>query len=129
MNLLGLRETSVYGDMVLEELIHNLKTEFADHTIFHFQSNHEGDIIDLLHEIGFSCDGIVLNAAGYTHTSIAIADAVSAISVPVVEVHISDISSRESFRQQSYLKEVCVKSIMGKGTKGYSEAIEYLLNQ
>ncbi|MEM6965595.1 MAG: type II 3-dehydroquinate dehydratase, partial [Bacteroidota bacterium] len=96
------------------------------HELEYCQSNHEGALIDKLHEVGFSWDGIIFNAGGYTHTSVALMDAVSAISTPVVEVHISNIYEREEFRHHSYLKKVCVESIVGKGMKGYELAIKYL---
>lgn len=93
----------------------------------YYQSNHEGAIIDKLHDTGFTLDGIILNAAGYTHTSIAIADAVAAIASPVVELHISDIYQREDFRKTSYLQAHCIHHIIGRGLNGYAEAIDYLL--
>jgi len=93
----------------------------------YFQSNHEGDLIDKMQEVGFTFDGIILNAGGYTHTSIALADCVSAITTPVVEVHISNIKEREVFRHHSYLEAVCVKSIMGEGLKGYELGLQHFL--
>jgi len=111
----------------MDEIIGELREKFTDLTIHHFQTNHEGAIIDKLHEVGFSYEGIILNAGGYTHTSIAIGDAVSAISSPVVEVHISDIHNREDFRKHSYIAKSAVHQVIGKGTPGYEEAIKFLL--
>jgi 3-dehydroquinate dehydratase-2 len=127
LNLLGLRQQEIYGEMCLEELVYKIKDKYSNHTILHFQSNHEGELIDMIHKHGFSYDGIVLNAGAYAHTSIAIADAVRSVNSAVVEVHISDIKNREDFRKNSYLEDPCVCSINGKGTEGYFEAIDYLL--
>lgn len=128
LNLLGKREPEIYGTQTFEEYFNRLCVHFLDKVDLHyFQSNHEGLLIDKLQEIGFTNCGIVLNAGGYTHTSIALADCVSAISSPVVEVHISDIKKRESFRHHSYLEKVCIDSIMGKGLVGYQMAVERLL--
>ena len=129
LNLLGVREPEIYGNQTFEEYYSRLKIYF-EHTVNleYFQSNHEGALIDKIQEIGFNNCGIVLNAAGYTHTSIAIADCVSAVTCPVVEVHISDIKSRESYRHHSYLEPVCVNSINGKGLVGYQLAIEVLIS-
>lgn len=128
LNLLGIREPSIYGNQSFEDYIWHLREKFDNIIIPYHQSNHEGDIIDLLHFYGFNTKGILLNAGGYTHTSISIADAINAIDSRVVEVHISDIYKREEFRHHSYLKANCVKSIVGKGILGYDEALEYLLN-
>jgi len=95
--------------------------------ITYYQTNHEGQIIDKLHEVGFSLDGIILNAGGYTHTSIAIRDAVSSISTPVIEVHISDIHAREPFRRHSYLTDVCHHHFIGHGLDGYKMAVDFML--
>ena len=99
---------------------------FPDDPLEYFQSNHEGDLIDKLHDEGFSMDGIILNAGGYSHTSVALADAVASISTPVVEVHISNIYAREDFRRHSYLTNSCVKCLIGFGLDGYRMAVEYL---
>jgi len=107
LNLLGKREPEIYGSQTFEEYFDFLEKKFEAHNLFYFQSNHEGVLIDKLHEVGFSWDGIILNAGGYTHTSIALMDAVSAITTPVVEVHISNIYEREKFRHHSYLEKVC----------------------
>ena len=128
LNLLGLREPELYGTMTMEEYMEQLSAEFDDVDFDYCQSNHEGDIIDWLQQEGFSADGIVLNAGGYTHTSIAIRDAIAAITAPVVEVHITDISKREKFRQTSLLTDVCAHTIIGKGMDGYKEAVQYIIN-
>src|SRR5690606_24923510 len=119
LNLLGKREPTIYGNETFETFFSNLKTEFPDIEWTYFQSNHEGLIIDKIHEVGFDFDGIILNAGAYTHTSIAIADDVSAIKTPVIEVHISNVFKRESFRQHSYLSAVAKGSISGFGLDSY----------
>lgn len=131
LNLLGKRQPEIYGSQTFEEYFSLLekKYEQEDIVLYYFQSNHEGTLIDKLHEVGFLWDGIIFNAGGYTHTSIALADAVAAIATPVVEVHISNIYEREEFRHHSFLKNVCVESIVGKGLKGYDEAIQLLINR
>ena len=128
LNLLGVREPEIYGNQTFEEYYSRLKIHFERKAVLdYFQSNHEGALIDKIQNIGFDNCGIVLNAAGYTHTSIALADCVSAVSCPVVEVHISDIKNRESYRHHSYLESVCHTSINGKGLVGYQLAIEELI--
>lgn len=127
LNLLGVREPEIYGRQTFEEFFTYLQEEFPMATLHYFQSNHEGALIDKLHETGFSYDGIILNAGAYTHTSIAIADAIGGIRTPVVEVHISNVHARESFRHTSYIAAKCVGSIVGLGLKGYELAIEYFL--
>lgn len=128
LNLLGLREPQLYGSQTMEEYLQQLSEQMPDVEIDYYQSNHEGDLIDWLHENGFSAHGIVLNAGGYTHTSVALRDAIVAINTPVVEVHITDLSKREIFRQTNMLTDVCVHTIMGHGLNGYKEAIEWLKN-
>ncbi len=127
LNLVGVREPEIYGSRTLENYFEELKEHFSSHDLEYFQSNHEGFILDKLHEIGFLYDGIVLNAGALTHTSIAIRDAIVAITTPVFEVHISNLAERERFRQQSYMREVCVGSINGRGLEGYAVAIENLI--
>ena len=127
LNLLGRRNIQIYGSEDFGAFLERLRAEFADIPIAYFQSNHEGAIIDTLHEVGFSASGIVLNAGAYAHTSIAIRDAIEAITSPVVEVHISDIYNREEFRRQSMLKDVCHMQITGHGLDGYREAIQFLI--
>lgn len=129
LNLLGKREPEIYGNQSFDKYFEGLVTKYTETcTLSYYQTNHEGNIIDKVQEVGFRIDGIILNAGGYTHTSIAIADCISAISSPVIEVHISDIAKREPFRKHSYLEAVCIKSIMGQGLLGYDLAIDYLLD-
>ena len=127
LNLLGVREKSIYGDQSFGTYLEELRERFPDIVIDYFQSNVEGEIINKLHEVGFSIDGIILNAGGYTHTSVAIADAVKAIKVPVVEVHISNILAREEYRHISFISPNAFGSIMGFGLDSYRLAIESLL--
>ena len=128
LNLLGRRTPEIYGTMPFEDYLAELRKAFPDVEISYLQSNHEGDLIDWLHEYGFGkADGIVLNAGGYTHTSVALRDAVDAIETPVAEVHISDITRREPFRRVSLLTDICVHSIIGHGLDGYRMAINNLL--
>ena len=131
LNLLGKRQPEIYGSLTFEEYFEKLKEKFADESLqlTYFQSNHEGFLIDKLHEVGFSWDGVIFNAGGYTHTSVALADAVAAINTSVIEVHISNIYEREEFRHHSYLTKVCVGSIVGKGLIGYEEALLFLLKK
>jgi len=127
LNLLGKREPGVYGNQSFEDYFEELKNLFPDIELHYFQSNHEGEMIDKIHETGFSFDGIIINAGGYTHTSIALADALSAVTTPAVEVHISNIHARESFRHHSYLTSRCKGMICGLGLKGYEMAIRYFI--
>lgn len=124
LNLLGIREQGIYGDKDFLSFFEDLKKEFSSLELSYFQSNHEGELIDKLHEVGFSYDGIVLNAGAYTHTSVAIGDAIAAINTAVVEVHISNVHQRESFRHHSYLAKNCVGVICGFGLKSYSLGIQ-----
>ena len=126
LNLLGKREIDFYGSISFEEYYTVLKVNNSHINLSYYQSNHEGSLIDKIHEVGFDIDGIVINAGAYTHTSIAIRDAIKAIPAPVVEVHISNIKEREPFRHHSFLEDVCVDMIVGKGLPGYQEAINYL---
>ena len=125
LNLLGIREPEKYGIMRFEDYLEALKSQYPDCEIEYFQSNVEGEIINKLHEVGFSADGIVLNAGGYTHTSVAIADAVAAIEVPVVEVHITNIYAREEERRVSLLSKACAGVISGFGLRSYDLAMEF----
>ncbi len=127
LNLLGKREPSVYGNETFETFFSDLKTEFPDIEFTYYQSNHEGSIIDKIHETGFDFDGIILNAGAYTHTSIAIADAISAINTPVIEVHISNVFKREPFRHHSYLSAVAKGTICGFGLNSYKLAVFSLI--
>lgn len=126
LNLLGVREKSIYGDQSFENYFKSLQERFTDLELSYFQSNSEGNIIDKLHEVGFDHDGIVLNAGAYTHTSVAIADAIAAINTPVVEVHISNVHQREEFRHHSYLSKNCKGVILGFGLDSYRLGIESL---
>ncbi len=126
LNLLGKREPEVYGSQSFEDHLQVLKKKFPEAELHYYQSNIEGEIINKLHEVGFSFKGIVLNAGAYTHTSIAIHDAIGAIKTPVVEVHISNIYARESFRHLSVITSKCAGLITGFGMEGYSMAIQYL---
>ena len=127
LNLLGVREKSIYGSSDFESYHADLQKYFTNITINYYQSNVEGEIINKLHEVGFSYDGVVLNAGGYTHTSVAIADAIAAIKTPVVEVHISNIYAREEYRHVSLTGKNCQGVLTGFGMKGYRLAIESLL--
>ncbi len=125
LNLLGVREKKIYGNKSFESLFDELEKKYNDISLEQYQSNHEGEIIEKIQEVGFSYDGIIINAGGFTHTSIAIRDAISSVTTPCLEVHISNILSREEFRQNSYLSEVSVGIISGLGMKGYELAIQY----
>ncbi len=128
LNLLGKREPEIYGHLSFETFFNELKQKYTDVEWAYFQSNVEGELINALHEFGFSSDGILLNAGGFTHTSIALADAVAAIKTPVLEIHLSNILARESFRHVSYLGANCVGSISGLGLKGYELGASYFIH-
>ena len=128
LNLLGKREPTVYGNQTFEDYFQKLKLLFPDAQLDYFQSNTEGALIDKLHETGFTYDGIVLNAGAYTHTSIAIADAIRSITVPVIEVHISNVFKREDYRHHSYLSEACKGCIVGFGMDSYRLAVDSILH-
>ena len=127
LNLLGKREPEIYGSETFEIYLNTLKSKFNTVTIEYFQSNIEGELIDKIQDIGFSYEGIILNAAAYTHTSVGIGDAIKAITTPVVEVHISNTFSREEFRHQSYISPNAKGVILGFGLKSYELAIESFL--
>ncbi|MHA4895678.1 type II 3-dehydroquinate dehydratase [Pedobacter sp. PWIIR3] len=127
LNLLGLREPGIYGNQSFEAYLGTLRSMYAILDIEYFQSNVEGELINKLHEVGFEYDGIVINAGGYTHTSVAIADAIAAIKTPVIEVHISNIYAREEFRHVSLTGKNCKGVLTGFGMDGYRLAIESLL--
>jgi 3-dehydroquinate dehydratase-2 len=127
LNLLGVREQSIYGNTGFETYLKELQSRYPNLTINYYQSNVEGEIINKLHEVGFSYDGIVLNAGAYTHTSVAIADAIAGITTPVVEVHISNVYKREEFRHQSMLASNCKGVIAGFGLDSYRLAVESLI--
>lgn len=127
LNLLGKREPAVYGNQNFETFFGQLKESHPDVELTYFQSNVEGELINKLHEVGFTYDSIILNAGAYTHTSIAIADAIQGITTPVLEVHISNVFARENFRHHSYLSEVCKGVIVGFGLDSYRLAIESIV--
>lgn len=127
LNLLGRREPDIYGSCSFDDYLKTLQAAYPDAAIAAFQSNVEGEIINAIQEAGFGCDGIVLNAGGYTHTSVAIRDAVRAVPAPVVEVHISNIHAREEFRRHSLLSPVCLGVIAGFGVDSYRLAVEALM--
>ncbi len=124
LNLLGKREPEVYGSKTFEDYFEELKSKYQNSTLEYFQSNIEGELIDKIQEVGFTYDGIILNAAAYTHTSIGIGDAVKAIATPVIEVHISNTFSREDFRHQSYISPNAKGIIIGFGLKSYELALQ-----
>lgn len=129
LNLLGKREPEIYGTQSFEDFFLTLQKNFEQLAeLQYYQSNHEGNLIDIIQEFGFKDFDIILNAGGYTHTSIALADCVSAVPCDVIEVHISDIKKRESFRHHSFLEAVCSHSIMGQGLDGYKQAIQVILS-
>lgn len=125
LNLLGKREPHIYGSTTFEQYFETLKSLFPELDLYYFQSNYEGAIVEKIHEVGFSYEGIIINAGAYTHTSIAIADAISAVKTPCVEVHISNIHAREEFRHKSYLSRVCKGMIVGLGLDGYRLAVSF----
>jgi 3-dehydroquinate dehydratase-2 len=127
LNLLGKRETSIYGNEDFDAYFLQLKARFSAVELFYYQSNVEGELINKLHEVGFTFDGIIFNAGGYTHTSVAIADAVAAITTPVIEVHISNVYAREEYRHQSLMAKNCKGIVAGFGLKSYDLAIESFL--
>lgn len=135
LNLLGKREPSIYGIRSMEQVLVDIQRAHPNVYLEYYQSNHEGDLIDWVQEFGLlalnqePCDGIVLNAGGYTHTSVALRDAVACCQVPVVEVHISNITQREEFRRVSLLTDICTHAIIGHGTDGYMQAIEWILSR
>ena len=140
LNLLGRRETSIYGTLSMEQVLLDIQRTYPEVYFEYYQSNHEGDLIDWILAFGGEQQesaeaksekaiGMVLNAGGYTHTSIALRDAVACSEVPIVEVHITDITQREEFRRVSLLTDVCAHTIMGQGTNGYKQAIEWIINK
>lgn len=129
LNLLGKREKDIYGEMSFEQYLVILRERFPQVSIEYFQSNVEGDLINAIQQFGFSANGIILNPGGYTHTSVAIGDAVAAVTAPVIEVHISNIHAREEFRKISHVSARCQGSIIGLGLKGYELALEWFLRK
>src|ERR1700749_4825991 len=129
LNLLGTRETNIYGHSSFESFLTDLTQKYPSVEFSYYQSNIEGEIINALQLVGFEYDGIILNPAGYTHTSVAIGDAITAIKTPVIEVHISNVHAREDFRKLSHVSGKSVGSIFGLGLKGYELAVKWLLDQ
>lgn len=129
LNLLGKREPDIYGQQSFEDFLEELREEYADIEITYFQSNIEGELIDIIHLAGFEVNGILLNAGGYTHTSVAISDAIAGVTTPVLEVHISNIYKREEFRHKSIISKECVGLISGLGLDSYRLGINYFLLQ
>ncbi|TDH28004.1 type II 3-dehydroquinate dehydratase [Segetibacter sp. 3557_3] len=127
LNLLGKREPDIYGNESFSDFLNELRTRFPTVTFNYFQSNVEGELINEIQHVGFTYDGIIINPGGYTHTSVAIGDAIAAIKSPVIEVHISNIFAREDFRKISHVSAKCIGTISGLGLKGYELAIKYLM--
>lgn len=127
LNLLGIREPDVYGNETFSSFFQSLQLKYPQVSLKYYQSNIEGELINFLHDVGFTASGIIFNPGGYTHTSVALRDAIAAINSPVIEVHISNIAAREEFRQVSLLAPKCVGSISGLGLKGYELALQYFL--
>ncbi|MFL0682325.1 MAG: type II 3-dehydroquinate dehydratase [Algoriphagus aquaeductus] len=128
LNLLGKREPEIYGSESFEDYFEQLKKRFPQVHLHYFQSNVEGELINKIHEVGFTFDAILLNAGGYTHTSVAISDAIAGVTTPTLEVHISNIYKREEFRHKSIISKSCVGMISGLGLKGYELGVLYFLN-
>ena len=135
LNLLGRREPDIYGTCSMEQVLLNIQRSYPDLHMEYRQSNHEGDLIDWVQQMGVmrregdEVMGIIINAGGYTHTSVALRDAIACCDIPVVEVHISNIAEREAFRRVSLLTDVCQHTIMGQGTDGYKQAVEWILQK
>ena len=129
LNLLGKREPSVYGDASFESYLEKLHQQFPSILFEYYQSNVEGELINAIQQYGFTVDGIILNPAGYTHTSVAIGDAIAAITAPVIEVHISNTAARESFRHISHVSAKCAGTIIGLGLTGYSLAVQWFIEK
>lgn len=127
LNLLGKRETDIYGNQPFELYLETLKSKYPDILFSYYQSNVEGELINYIHNVGFAVDGIILNPAGYTHTSVALGDAIAAIKTPVIEVHISNTAAREEFRHISHVSAKCMGTIIGLGMKGYELALQYFI--
>jgi 3-dehydroquinate dehydratase II len=128
LNLLGKREQNIYGDLSFEEFFRTLQNKYPSVVLSHFQSNIEGELIDKIQEVGFSYDGIILNAAAYSHTSVGIGDAIKAIETPVIEVHISNTFAREEFRHRSYISPIAKGVILGFGLHSYELALQSFLD-
>lgn len=129
LNLLGKRETDIYGNMSFDKYMEELKQQYPQVSFHYYQSNVEGELVNEIQRLGFDYDGIILNPAAYTHTSVAIGDAIAAIKTPVVEVHISNVHAREDFRKLSHVSGKSAGSIFGLGLKGYELALQYLISR
>ena len=131
LNMLGIREPGIYGSETYATLLDNISARAKKRgvSVDFFQSNHEGALVDRIQEAFGSTDGIVINPGAYTHTSIALLDALKAVAIPAVEVHISDVSKREAFRSVSYIRDACIGSVIGHGTDGYLEAVDMLIER
>jgi len=129
LNLLGKREPSIYGDASFEQFFESMKQRFPAAELHYYQSNVEGELVNKIQEVGFSFDGIIINAGAYTHTSVAIHDALGAIKTPAVEVHISNVYAREEFRHKSLITSKCAGMLTGFGMEGYALALQYFLNR
>lgn len=129
LNLLGKREPEIYGSDSFEDFFHRLKGKYTTIDLEYYQSNVEGELINKIHQVGFDYDAILINAGGYTHTSVAISDAIAAVTTPVMEVHISNIYKREEFRHKSIISKECIGMIAGLGLMGYDLGIQYFLNK
>ena len=129
LNLLGKRETDIYGNMSFESYLKDLQKKYPQVSFHYYQSNLEGELINELQRVGYDHDGIILNPAGYTHTSVAIGDAIAAIKTPVIEVHISNVHAREDFRKLSHVSAKAVGSIIGLGLRGYELAVEWFIRK
>ncbi|WP_073095758.1 type II 3-dehydroquinate dehydratase [Cyclobacterium lianum] len=127
LNLLGKREPEIYGSSTFEDFFEKLKTRYPDLTLSYYQSNVEGELVNRLHEVGFDHDGILMNAGAYTHTSVALSDAIAGIKTPVLEIHISNIYKREEFRHKSIISKECVGMIAGLGLLGYELGLQYFI--
>lgn len=129
LNLLGTREPETYGSQTFEAFLETLQSDYPNVTLSVYQSNVEGELINKIHEAGYGCDGIIINAGGYTHSSVALRDAITAVPAPVVEVHISNVYAREEFRHHSLLSAVCIGVIVGFGLDSYRLALEALMGK
>lgn len=129
LNLLGIREKSIYGSKSFEDFFKELKDQYPKIQLEYYQSNVEGELINKIHEVGFSYDGIILNAGGYTHTSVALGDAIAGVNTPVVEVHISNVYSREDYRHKSLISKSCIGVISGFGLGSYTLALSHFINK
>ena len=129
LNLLGKRETDIYGNMSFEKYLDGLKMKYSEVEFSYYQTNVEGELINEIHRVGFDYDGIIINPGGYTHTSVALGDAIAAIKIPVIEVHISNVHAREDFRKLSHVSGKSAGSIFGLGLKGYELALQWFLDK